>query len=48
VKTASAQFAVGRIMQVSATEVIFETAQPAQVTVPLNDILEIKLTPKTA
>jgi ribosome maturation factor RimP len=48
VKTASAQFAVARIMQVSATEVIFETAQPAQVTVPLNDIMEIKLTPKPA
>jgi len=48
VKTAQAQFAVGRIMQVAATDVIFETTKPAQVTVPLADILEIKLTPKTA
>jgi hypothetical protein len=48
VKTVQAQFAVGRIMQVAATDVIFETTQPAQVTVPLADILEIKLTPKTA
>ena len=48
VKTAQAQFAVERIMQVAATDVIFETTQPAQVTVALNDILEIKLTPKTA
>lgn len=48
VKTAAQHFAVERIMQVAATDVIFETAQPAQVTVALNDILEIKLTPKTA
>jgi len=48
VKTAAALFAVERIMQVAATDVIFETTQPAQVTVPLNDILEIKLTPKPA
>ena len=48
VKTAAAQFVVGRIMQVAATDVILETTQPAQVTVALNDILEIKLTPKTA
>jgi ribosome maturation factor RimP len=48
VKTAAAQFAVERIMQVAATDVIFETTQPAQVTVALNEILEIKLIPKTA
>jgi len=48
VKTAQAQFAVDRIMQVAATDVIFETNQPAQVTVALVDILEIKLTPKPA
>jgi hypothetical protein len=48
VKTATALLAVGRILQVATTDVIFETTRPAQVTVPLNDILEIKLTPKTA
>ena len=48
VTTAAAHFAVERIMQVAATDVIFETTQPAQVTVALNDILEIKLTPKPA
>ena len=46
VKTASTQFAVERIQQVAATDVIFETVQSGQVTVPLADILEIKLTPK--
>jgi len=48
VKTAAAHYAVERIMQVAATDLILETTQPAQVTVALNDILEIKLTPKTA
>jgi hypothetical protein len=48
VKTATQHFAVERIMQVATSEVIFETTQPAQVTVALNDILEIKLIPKTA
>jgi len=48
VKTSSAQFDVERIMQVAASDVIFETVQSGQVTVPLADILEIKLTPKTA
>jgi len=48
VKTAKAQFAVERIMQVAATDVIFETVQSGQVTVPLADILEVKLTPKAA
>ncbi len=46
VKTAAAHFAVDRIMRVEGTDVILETTQPAQVTVALNDILEIKLTPK--
>ena len=46
VKTSSAQFAVAHIQQVAATDVIFETVQSGQVTVPLADILEIKLTPK--
>ena len=46
VKTASTQFAVERIQQVAATDVIFETVQSGQVTVPLADILEIELTPK--
>ena len=48
VKTATQHFAVERILQVAMTDVIFETTQPAQVTVALNDILEIKLIPKTA
>ncbi|MEI7534928.1 MAG: hypothetical protein WCK57_11215 [Verrucomicrobiae bacterium] len=46
VKTASAQFAVERIQQVAATDVIFETVQSGQIAVPLADVLEIKLTPK--
>jgi hypothetical protein len=46
VKTSSAQFAVERIQQVAVADVIFETVQSGQVTVPLADILEIKLTPK--
>lgn len=45
VKTAQKQFAVARILQVAVADVIFETTQPTQVTVPLADILEIKLTP---
>lgn len=48
VKTASQQFAVEHILQVAATDVMFETVTSGQVTVALNDILEIKLTPKTA
>ena len=48
VRTATAQFAVERIMQVANTDVIFETATSGQVTVPLADILEIKLIPKAA
>ena len=46
VKTSSVQLAVERIQQVAVADVIFETAQSGQVTVPLADILEIKLTPK--
>ena len=45
VKTSSAQFAVERILQVAVADVIFETVKSGQVTVPLAEILEIKLTP---
>jgi hypothetical protein len=45
VSAAQGQFAVERIMQVSASDVIFDTAN-GQVTVPLADISEIKLNPK--
>jgi hypothetical protein len=45
-KTAKQQYAVERIMEVTATEVIFDTVQRQQVKVLLNDILEIKLIPK--
>ncbi len=45
VKAAQGQFAVERIMQVAASDVIFDTPN-GQVTVPLADILEIKLNPK--
>ncbi len=47
-KTAKDQFTVERIMQVGATEVILETVQRGQVTVPLADIQEIKLNPRSA
>jgi hypothetical protein len=47
-KTAKEQYAVDRILQVTATEVVLETAQRTQATVLLTDILEIKLIPKTA
>lgn len=46
VRTTKATFAVERIMQVSATDVIFETVPPGQVTVLLADIQEIKLNPR--
>ena len=46
VKTLKETFAVERIMQVGATEAIFETPN-GQVTVPFADIQEIKLNPKT-
>jgi hypothetical protein len=45
VSAAQGQFAVERIMQVAASDVIFDTAN-GQVTVLLADILEIKLNPK--
>ena len=48
VKTAQAQFAVARIMRVAAADVTFEAIPSKPVTVPLTDILEIKLNPKTA
>ncbi len=48
VKTAQTQFAVERILQVAATDVVFETNPPGQVTVPLSEILEIKLNPRAA
>jgi hypothetical protein len=47
-KTAKEQYAVDRILQVTATEVVLETVQRTQATVLLTDILEIKLIPKTA
>lgn len=47
-KTTKDQFTVEHIMQISATEVILETVQRGQVTVPLGDIQEIKLNPKSA
>lgn len=46
-KTSKGQFTVERIAQVEATEVIFETVQSGQITVPLADIQEIKLVPKS-
>lgn len=47
VRTLKEQLAVECIKQIGATEAIFETPN-GQVTVPFADILEIKLTPKTA
>lgn len=47
-KTSKGGFTVERIAQVEATEVIFETVQSGQITVPLADIQEIKLVPKPA
>jgi len=40
------QLTVERIAQVGVTEIIFETPR-GQVTVPMTDIQEIKLNPKT-
>ncbi len=48
VKTATQHLVVEHILQVAATDVMLETAAAGQVTVALNDILEIKLIPKTA
>ena len=47
-KTAQGEFAIVRIAQVGATDVIFEAAGRGPITVPLADILEIKLIPQTA
>ena len=47
VKTAETEFAVERLAQVGASEVILETPH-GQVAVQLTDIQEIKLNPKTA
>jgi hypothetical protein len=47
-KTTKDLFTVERIMQVTATDVLFETVQRGQVTVLLADIQEIKLNPKAA
>jgi len=47
-KTSKGVFTVERIAQVEATEVIFETVQSGQITVPLADIQEIKLILKPA
>jgi len=47
VKTFKESFAVERIAQIGATDVIFETVQRGQVTVPFGDIQEIKLNPKS-
>lgn len=46
VRTMKDQFAVERIAQIGAAEIIFETPR-GQVTVPMTDIQEIKLNPKT-
>jgi hypothetical protein len=48
VKTAQATLTVERIAQIGATDLIFETVQRGQVTVPFGDIQEIKLMPKTS
>ena len=47
-KTSQGQFQIERIMQVAVTDVIFDTVNGGQITVPLADILEIKLNPKAA
>jgi hypothetical protein len=46
VRTMKEQFAVERIAQIGAAEIIFETPR-GQITVPMTDIQEIKLNPKT-
>ena len=48
VKTLQATFTVERLAQIGATDVIFETVQRGQVTVPFGDIQEIRLNPKTS
>jgi hypothetical protein len=48
VKSPQGSFHVVRIVQVAATDVTLETVERGPVTVPLADILEVKLNPKTA
>ncbi len=48
VKTPKESIAIERITQITATGVVFETAQRGPVTVPFTDIQEIKLNPKAA
>lgn len=47
-KTSKGEFTVERIAQIELAEVMFETVQSGQITVPLADIQEIKLVPKPA
>lgn len=48
VKTSKDQFAVDQIMQISAADVLLDTAGRGQITIALADIQEIKLNPKKA
>jgi hypothetical protein len=48
VKTMKHQFTVAHIAQVTPVEVVFETVEQGRQTVPMSDISEIKLNPKTA
>lgn len=45
-KTSKGQFTVERIAQIGASDVMFETKQSGQITVPFTEILEIALVPK--
>lgn len=47
-RTLKDQFTVGRIMHITATEVVFETAEGSQIVAPFGDIQEITLTPRPA
>jgi hypothetical protein len=48
IKSHKDQFAVARITQVNAADVVVETVGRGAVTIPLGDIVEVKLNPKTA
>ncbi len=48
VRTMKAHFIVAHIVQVTPVEVVFETVERSRQTVPMSDISEIKLNPKTA
>jgi hypothetical protein len=48
VRTMKAHFTVAHIVQVTPVEVVFETVERSRQTVPMSDISEIKLNPKTA